>query len=135
MTRNHVTYIKGSTGTNNHQQLLNFNHIIPWGLSMLINSIWSFLDFILAKPLVRYHPLLVSALVSSQKFILSISLTSPSPLVVILSNPPQPMSIMQSTLLPLGRLKQQYKSQKHTNISPTNLSLSRQCEDTSGELV
>ena len=106
VTRNHVTYIKSSTGINKHQQLLNFNHIIPWGLSLLINSISSFIDFILAKPLVRYNPLLVLALVPSQKFILNISLTSPSPLVVILSNYPQPMSDMQSTLLPLGMLKQ-----------------------------
>ena len=46
----------------------------------------------------------------------------------------QPMSVMQSTLLPLGRLKQQYKSQKYSNLSPTNLSSPRQCADTSGEL-
>ena len=59
----------------------------------------------------------------------------PKSLVVILSNYPQPMSVMQSTLLPLGRLKQQYKSQKHSSISPTNLSLPRQCADTSGKLV
>ena len=38
--------------------------------------------------------ILVSALVPSQKFILSISLMSPSPLVVILSNSLQPMSVM-----------------------------------------
>ena len=38
MTRNHVTYIKGSTGTNKHQQLLNFNHIILWGLSLVGQS-------------------------------------------------------------------------------------------------
>ena len=38
-------------------------------------------------------------------------MTFPSPLVVILSNSPQPISVMQLTLLPLGRLKQQYKSQ------------------------
>ena len=69
------------------------------------------------------------------KFILSIALTFPSPLVVVLSNSPQPTSVMQSTLLSLGRLKQQYKSQKHSNRSPTNPSLSRQCVDTSGELV
>ena len=90
-------------------------------------------------PKLRINPfsqcLLVSALVPSQKFILSISLTSPSPLVVILSNSPKSTSIMQSTLLSLGRLKQQYKSQKHSNRSPTNPSLSRQCVDTSGELV
>ena len=69
------------------------------------------------------------------KLILSIALTSPSPLVVILSDSPQPMSIMQSTLLPLGRLKQQYNSQKHSNLSLTNLSFPRQHADTSGELV
>ena len=46
MTRNHVTYIKGSTGTNNHQQLLNFNHIILYWFQHwyhLKNSFWAFL--------------------------------------------------------------------------------------------
>ena len=105
-----------------------------WKMSKL-EAFTDFIDFILARWLVRYHPLLVSALVPSQNFILSISLIFPSPLVVILSNSPQPMSVMQSTLLPLGRLKQRYKSQKHSNISPTNLSLPRQCADTSGKLV
>ena len=33
----------------------------------------TFIDFILAKPLIRYHPLLVSELVPSQKFVLSIT--------------------------------------------------------------
>src|SRR6266481_1599281 len=135
MTGNHVTYIKISNGTKKHQQLLNFNHIILWHLFLLINSTKSFLDFILAKLLVRYHPLLVSALLPSQKFVLHIDLMSPSPLVVILSNSPQPTSGIQSILLPLGRLKQQYKCLKHSKLSPTSLSLPRQCADTSGELV
>ena len=40
----------------------------------------------------------------------------------------------KSSLLPLGRLKQQYKCPKHSKLSPTNLSLHRQCADTSGAL-
>src|SRR6266481_7472891 len=102
---------------------------------LLINSTKSFLDFILAKILVRYHSLLVSALLPSQKFVLHIDLMSPSPLVVILSNSPQPTSGIQSILLPLGRLKQQYKCPKHSKLSPTSLSLPRQCENTTGDLV
>ena len=134
MISSHVTYIESSIGTNNHQQLQNFNYIIPQGLSLLINSTYSFLDLILAKLLVRCHPLLVSALEPSQKFVLNIALTSPSLLVVILSNSPQLISAIQSSLLPLGRLKQQYKCPKHSKLLPTNLLLHRQCADISGEL-
>src|SRR6266481_9446411 len=86
----------------------------PLSLDKLNKVISNFLDFILAKLLVRYHPLLVSALLPSQKFVLHIDLMSPSPLVVILSNSPQPTSGIQSILLPLGRPKQQYKCPKHS---------------------
>src|SRR6266481_9882957 len=104
MTGNHVTYIKISNGTKKHQQLLNFNHIILLHLFLLINSTKSFLDFILAKLLVRYHPLLVSALLPSQKFVLHIDLMSPSPLVVILSTlSSQHLAYSQSYYLWEGR--------------------------------
>ena len=51
----------------------------------------------------------------------------PSPLVVILSNSPQPMSVMQLTLLPLGRLKQQYKSQNMDEKVPIHPTINPAC--------
>ena len=46
------------------------------------------LDLILAEILVRHHPLLVSALVPSSKFVWNIALTSLGLLVVVMSNSP-----------------------------------------------
>jgi len=63
------------------------------------------------------------------------SLAFLSPLVVILSTSPQPISVIQPLLLPQGRLKQQYKYPKHSKLSPTNPSLPRKCADTSAQLV
>jgi len=115
---------------------LNFNHITPWGLFLLINSTWSFLDLILAK--------LLSDIICfwcqqwyylEKKFPDLLKSSGDHPVKFSPANICNATSQCQPLLIPQGELKQQYKCPKHSKLSPTNLSLPRKCADTSGELV